>query len=118
MKIIITERQELDVKKKIIFMLLNNMNYNLIEINDRIYFVKNIGDERAEIRYDKDDGWCSISYDLISFLSTITGFERTEVQELIVKWVEHTLQMEVKYNNGLIRTLQPLVEHTLQIIYL
>ena len=101
MKIIISENQELDVKKKFIFMLLNNKNYNLVEIDDddgTIYFVKNIGDEKSEIRFDKSDGWCGISYDLISFLSSITGFERSEVQVLIGKWVEHTLQMEVTYN--------------------
>jgi pectate lyase len=103
MKIIISESQELDVKKKFIFMLLNNKNYNLIEIDDdgTIYFVKKIGDENAEIRYDKNDGWCDISYDLISFLSKLTGFERSEVQELIGNWVEHTLQMKVKYNRHL-----------------
>jgi hypothetical protein len=97
MKLIITESQELDVKKKFIFMLLNNKNYNLVEIGDNIYFVKKIGDENAEIRYDKSNGWCGFSYRLISFLSTITGFERSEVQELISSWVEHTLQMKVKY---------------------
>jgi len=100
MKIIISENQELDVKKKFIFMLLKNKNYNLIEIDDdgTIYFVKKIGDEKAEIRFDKSDGWCGISYDLISFLSKLTGFERSEVKELIGNWVEHTLQMKVKYN--------------------
>jgi hypothetical protein len=95
MKIIISENQELDVKKKFIFMLLNNKNYNFVEIGDRIYFVKNIGDKYAEIRYDKNNGWCDISSDLISFLSTITGFKRTEVRKLIPDWAEHTLQMEV-----------------------
>ena len=99
MKIIISENQELDVKRKFIFMLLNNKNYNLLEIdNDRIYFVKKIGDKYAEIRYDKNNGWCYTSYDLTSFLSSITGFEESEVQELTIKWVEHTLQMKVKYN--------------------
>ena len=98
MKIIISENQELKAKKKVIFFLLDKQNYNLIEIYDRIYFTKKIGDEKAEIRYNKSDGWCGISVDLISFLSTITGFKRTEVQELIGDWVEHTLQMKVKYN--------------------
>ena len=99
MKIIISENQELDVKKKFIFMLLNNKNYNLVEIdNDRVYFAKKIGDEKAEIRFDKSDGWCGISDKLIVFLSTITGFQESEVKELIGNWVEHTLQMEVKYN--------------------
>ena len=69
MKIIISENQELKAKKKIAFFLLDKQKYNLVEIdNDRIYFAKNIGDNRAEIRYDKSDGWCWISYSLISFL--------------------------------------------------
>jgi hypothetical protein len=100
MKIIISENQELGVKNKFIFMLLNNKNYNLVENNDRIYFVKKIGDEKAEIRYDKSGGWCRISYDLISFLSSITGFQESEVQELISNWVEHVLQMEVTYSGS------------------
>jgi hypothetical protein len=98
MKIIISENQELGVKKKFIFMLLNNKNYNLVEIGDNIYFVKKIGDKYAEIRFDKEDGWCVISSDLIRFLSTVTGFQGYEIQELISSWVEHTLQMEVKDN--------------------
>jgi hypothetical protein len=98
MKIIITESQELDIKKKIIFMLLNNMNYNLIEINNNIYFVKKIGDEKGDIRFNKSNGACLISHKFISFLSTMTGFLRHEVIELIGNWVEHTLQMEVKSN--------------------
>jgi len=98
MKIIISENQERTIKEKVIFKILDMQKYNLIEINNRIYFVKEIGDEYAEIRFDKSDGWCYISYDLITFLSSITGFERSEVQGLIGKWVEHTLQMEVKFN--------------------
>jgi hypothetical protein len=94
MKIIISESQELDVKKKFIFMLLNNKNYNLVEIGGRIYFAKNIGDNYGEIRFNKSDGWCGFSYRLILFLSSITGFQEYEVQRLIGKWVEHTLQME------------------------
>jgi hypothetical protein len=118
MKIIISENQELNAKNKVIFFLLDKQNYNLVEIGDNIYFVKKIRDEKAEIRFDKSDGWCGISYNLISFLSTITGFERTEVQELICNWVEHTLQMEVEYNQ--ISTFKHgiSVEHTLPITYL
>ena len=84
--------------KTVIFKLLDILKYNRLEIDDRVYFFKKIGDEYAEIRYDKDDGWCGISNNLITFFSNITGFQRLEVQELIFKWVEHTLQMKVKYN--------------------
>jgi hypothetical protein len=125
MKIIITENQELDVKKSFIFMLLNNKNYNLVEIKDRIYFVKNIGDEYAEIRFDKDDA-CYISYDLISFLSSMTGsflssmtgFQESEVQELIVKWVEHTLQRKASYYEPVYIVDGPTLNIPLQLSYL
>ena len=100
MKFIITENQERTIKEKVIFMMLDMQKYNLVEIdNDRIYFAKKIGDEYAEIRFDKSDGWCYISYDLITFLSSMTGFKWSEVQELISNWVEHTLQMEVRYTD-------------------
>ena len=84
--------------KEVIFKLLDILKYNRLEIDDRVYFVKKIGDKYSEIRFDKSDGFCWISYSLISFLSKLTGFEWTEVQELTIKWVEHTLQTEVKSN--------------------
>jgi hypothetical protein len=85
------------MKDKIIEKYLTNQNYNQIEIDDRIYFVKNIGDQFAEIRFDKSDGWCYISYELISFFSRMMGIEESDIKEVIGRWVEHTLQMEVKY---------------------
>ena len=120
MKIIISENQELDVKKKFIFMLLNNKDYNLVEIGDSVHFVKKRGDDYSEIRFDKDDGYgaCYISIHLITFFSKITGFERTEVQKLIVKWVEHTLQMEVKYDEVVYIIDGPTLNIPLQIRYL
>ena len=84
--------------KEVIFKLLDILKYNRLEIDDRVYFVKKIGDGYSEIRFDKSDGFCWISYSLISFLSKLTGFEESEVQELTIKWVEHTLQTEVKSN--------------------
>jgi hypothetical protein len=99
MKIIISENQELNAKNKVIFFLLEKQNYNLVEIGDNIYFAKKIGDEYTEIRFDKSDGYCYVSYGLYSFLTSMTGFQEYEVQELICNWVEHTLQMKVKYNS-------------------
>jgi hypothetical protein len=92
MKLIITESQ----KDKIIEKYLTNQNYNQIEIDDRIYFVKNIGDKYADIRFGKSDGWCYISYDLVSFFSKMMGIERSDIEKVIGRWVEHTLQMKVK----------------------
>jgi hypothetical protein len=102
------------MKDKIIEKYLTNQNYNQIEIDGRIYFVKNIGDKYADIRFDKSDGWCGISYDLVSFFSKMMGIERSDIEKVIGRWVEHTLQMEVKYTAAWRRWRFPHVEHTLQ----
>ena len=97
MKLIITESQKDKIIQKLIFKYLDNHNYHQIEIGDRIYFVKNIGDQYADIRFNKSNGWCGISYELISFFSRMIDFEESDIKEVIGRWVEHTLQMEVKY---------------------
>jgi hypothetical protein len=88
------------MKDKIIEKYLTTQNYNQLDINNRIYFVKNIGDQSADIRFDKSDGWCGISYELISFFSRMMDVEESDIKEVIKRWVEHTLQMEVKYIQG------------------
>ena len=95
MKIIITENQRDKVIEKVVFLYLNKRNYKQFETKDRIYFVENEGDEFATIRYDKDDGWCWISSDLISFLSKLTSSETPVITDIIGRWVEDTLQMKV-----------------------
>jgi hypothetical protein len=96
MKLIITESQKDKIVKKLIIKYLDNRNYNQLEIEDDIYFVKNVGDKYADIRFDKSDGWCYFSTDLISFYSRMMGVEHSDIQDVIGRWVEHTLQMEVK----------------------
>ena len=96
MKLIITKSQKDRIVEKLIFKHLDKQNYNQLEIRDNIYFVKNIGDQYADIRFDKSDGWCLISYELISFFSRMIGIEESDIKEVIGRWVEHTLQMEVK----------------------
>jgi glycyl-tRNA synthetase alpha subunit len=114
MKIIITESQEKSIKERVIFMLMDKQKLHQLEIDDRIYFVKNIGDEYAKIRFDKEDGWCGISYNLVSELSDLTSFQRSEVKNLIGSWVENTLQMEVTYNPERLVAFLRVVENTLQ----
>jgi hypothetical protein len=95
MKIIITENQRDKVIEKAVFLYLNKRNYIQLDINDSVYFAENEGDEFAVIRYDKDDGWCYISYELISFLSRLTSTETPVIRDIIGRWVEDTLQMKV-----------------------
>lgn len=84
--------------EEIIFKTLDNQKLHQIKIDDRIYFVKNIDDKYAWIRFNKSDGWCGISDDLLFELSDLTQFKFFEVQDFIVSWVENTLQMKVTSN--------------------
>ncbi len=95
MKLIITESQKDKIIETLIFKNLDKQNYNQIKVRNNIYFVKNIGDEYADIRFDKSDGWCYIDYHLISFFSRMFSIEESDSKTIIGRWVEHTLQMEV-----------------------
>jgi hypothetical protein len=113
MKLIITESQKDKIIQKLIFKYLDKQSYNQIEIEDDIYFVKNVGDKYADIRFDKSTGWCGISYELISFYSRMMGIEDDDITAIIGRWFEHTLQMEVKY----IRSIEGLLLFWLNIPY-
>ena len=95
MKIIITEDQRDRVIEKVVFKYLDKRNYIQLDINDKIYFVENEGDEYVVIRYDKDGGWCFISYVLVSFFTKFTNIEKSVIKSIIGRWVEDTLQMKV-----------------------
>ena len=86
------------VIEKVVFDYLKKQDYKLVDTNNRTYFVKNIGDEYADIRFDKSDGWCGTSNDLVSFLSMILSTERSDILNVIGRYVENTLQMEVTSN--------------------
>ena len=88
------------VIEKFVFDYLKKQDYKLVDINNRIYFVKNIGDEYADIRFDKEDGWCGISCDLSSFLSMMLSTERHDILSVIGRYVENTLQMKVTYSGN------------------
>jgi len=96
MKLIITESQKNKIIETLIFKHLDKQNYNQLEIDDKIYFVKNIGDQYADIRFNKNSGLCYIHYDLASFFSRMMGIEDSDIEEVIERWIEHTLQIEVE----------------------
>jgi hypothetical protein len=101
------------VIEKVVFLYLNKRNYIQFETEDRIYFVEN-EDEFATIRYDKDDGWCGISYELVLFLSKLTSTEKSVIEGIIGRWVEDTLQMKVSNTMHARQDLPLSVEDTLQ----
>ena len=91
MKYLITESQF----DKAIFYYLNNQDFIQIKKNNFIYFVNSEGDEYAQIRFDKYDGWCYIDYDLIEEISSWFSLKESDSKQFIGKWVENTLQMRV-----------------------
>jgi len=79
----------------VIFLYLDNQDFIPIEKGDKIYFVNSEGDEYAQIRYDKDDGWCYVYWKLINEISSFFSLEESESEKVIGGWVENTLQMRV-----------------------
>ena len=91
MKYKITDKQLDDV----IFLYLDNQDFIQIEKGDNIYFVNSEGDEYAQIRYDKNNGWCYIYWKLIGEISSFFSLGQNDSQKVIGRWVENTLQMRV-----------------------
>ena len=111
MKYKITDKQLDDV----IFLYLDNQDFIQIKNRDSIFFVNSEGDEYAQIRYDKDDGWCGIYYELIDEISSFFSLEQNDSKEVIGRWVENTLQMRVTNTRLLFDSFYLLVENTLQL---
>ena len=91
MKYLITESQ-ID---KVIFKYLDNQDFIQIKKGNRIYFVNSEGDKYAQIRFDKDDGWCMIYYELVNEISAFFSMDEDDSKSVIGGWVENTLQMKV-----------------------
>ena len=91
MKYLITESQF----DKVIFRYLNNQDFIKIEKNNRIYFVNSEGDEFAQIRYDKEKGYCMLKQELVKEISSFFSLELSVSKEVIGRWLENTLQMKV-----------------------
>ena len=95
MKYLITESKLNDI----VFKYLDNQDFIQIDKGDKIYFLNSEGDEYAQIRFDKKDGWCYIDYDLIEEISSFFSLQRSDSKQVIGKWVENTLQMKVTNTN-------------------
>ena len=80
----------------VIFKYLDNQDFIQINDGERVYFVNSGGDEYAQIRSAKNDGWCYVYWNLIEKISTFLYLEESDSKEVIGRWVEDTLQMKVK----------------------
>jgi hypothetical protein len=91
MKYLITESQ-LD---NTIFRYLYKQNFSLIENDESIYFADSNDNESAEIRFDKEDGYCEINVKLIDRISDFFSLTRKESIDKICSWVESATGMNI-----------------------
>ena len=91
MKYLITESQ-LD---NIIFKYLDNQDFIQIERNNGIYFVNSEDDKYAQIKFNKNNGWCLIYFKLVNEISAFFSLQNSDSESVISRWVENTLQMKV-----------------------
>jgi len=83
--------------ERVLFSYLDSQDFIQIDDNDSIYFVNSEDDKFAQIKFDKSDGWCFISIDLIKEISSLFSLKDDDSKEVIGRWVENTIQMRVKH---------------------
>jgi len=93
MKYLITESQF----DNVIFRYLNNQDFIQIDNRFDIFFLNSEGDEYPQIVYTKSDGSCLIFINLIKEISSFFSLDEYDSKQVIGRWVENTLQMEVNY---------------------
>ena len=91
MKYLITE-SKLD---NVVSMYLDNQEFIVVGNSASLFFINSEGDEEAQIRYNKYDGWCYINYNLIKEISSFFSIDNSDSKNVIGKWVEYVLEMEV-----------------------
>jgi len=87
MKYLITESQ-LD---RVIFKYLDNQDFIVIKMKNRLYYVNSEGDEYAQVRYHPKDRYCTIHYDLVEEIGNFFSLDTYQSINIINRWVENKL---------------------------
>ena len=87
MKFLISE-SKLD---SIIFKCLDNQDFVVIKMKNRLYYVNSEDDEYAQVRYHPKDRWCTIHYDLADEVSKFFSLDYEDSINVINKWIENKL---------------------------
>ena len=99
--------------ERVIFSYLDSQDFIQIDMgNDKICFVNSENDKYAQIRFDKDDGYCFINFDLVKEISSFFSLQRSNSQEVIGRWVENTIQMKVTNTIAPFKKVHLIVENT------
>jgi len=87
MKYLITESQ----RDNVIFKYLDNQDFVVIKMENRLYYVNSEGDEYAQVRYHPKDRWCTIHYDLVEEIDNFFSLDTYQSIGVINRWVENKL---------------------------
>jgi hypothetical protein len=87
MKYLITESQF----DKVIFKYLDNQDFVVIKMKNRLYYVNSEDDEYAQVRYHPKDRWCTIHYDLVGEVSKFFSLDYEDSINVINRWIENKL---------------------------
>ena len=87
MKFLITESKF----DNIVFKYLDNQDFVVIKMKNRLYYVNSEDDEYAQVRYHPKDRWCTIHYDLVDEVSKFFSLDYEDSINLINKWIENKL---------------------------
>jgi hypothetical protein len=87
MKYLITESKF----DSIVFKYLDNQDFVVIKMKNRLYYVNSEDDEYAQVRYHPKERWCTISYDLVEEIDKFFSLDSYRSIDIINKWVENKL---------------------------
>jgi len=87
MKYLITESQF----DKVIFKYLDNQDFVVIKMKNRLYYVNSEDDEYAQVRYHPKDRWCTIHYDLVDEIGKFFSLDTYQSISVINRWIENKL---------------------------
>ena len=75
----------------IVFKYLDNQDFVVIKMKNRLYYVNSEDDEYAQVRYHPKDRWCTIHYDLADEVSKFFSLDYEDSINVINKWIENKL---------------------------
>ena len=101
--------------EQVIFKYLDNKNFVIKETDKDYYFLENEDDKYAQIRIRKSDMDCYVYYELTLEIKSFFSLEAQIVEDILTRYVENTLNIEVSNTNLSVIFSVTVVENTLNI---
>ena len=80
---------------QIIFKYLDMQDFNMVEKDNYIYFIENVGDKYGFLKYNYDTGSLFILKVFADKISNIFGIPIKDLERIISSWVEKTFGVKV-----------------------